>query len=220
MHEFEKYVAPSGADVVELVRRHPFALIVTSAPGEAPVATHAPVVIPAGAAPVDSLVGTTLLGHIARSNPQWQAIDDADPVLLVFGGPHGYVSPTTYGYDPSVPTWDYAAVHLTARIEVLEGAEDCMHIVRETVRAAEDLMPTRWDDTASIATFEKIVGGIVGFRLQITDEKAVFKVSQDKPDDVRERVARDARERGDAYGDLASLVESKGRLVCPVTGDA
>lgn len=220
MHEFEKYRAPSGKDVVALVQKHPFALIVSSAPGEAPVATHAPVVIPHDAHPVDTFVGTTLFGHIARSNPQWRAIDESVPVLLVFGGPHGYVSPTSYEQDPSVPTWDYAAVHLTARVEVLEGADDCMHIVRETVRASEDLMPVRWDDATSVPTFARIIDGVVGFRLHITTENAVFKVSQDKPDDVRARVARDARERGDAYGDLASLIESKGRLVCPVSGDA
>lgn len=218
MHEFAKYPAPSGQDVVELVRRHPFAMFVTSQPGGAPVATHSPVVIPSDAAPVDTLVGTTLLGHIARANPQWQSIDESIPALLVFSGPHGYVSPTSYASDPSVPTWDYAAVHLTVRAEVLEGADECMRIVRETVRAAEDLMPTRWNDESSVPTFERIVNGVVGFRLTVTDEKAVFKVSQDKSDDVRERVARDARERGDAYGDIGSLVESRGRLVCPGTG--
>ena len=70
-------------------------------------------------------------------------------------------------------------------------------------------MPVRWDDTTSVPTFEQIIGGVVGFRLHIIAEKAVFKVSQDKSDDVRARVARDARERGDAYGDLASLVDSR-----------
>ncbi|MGO2111628.1 MAG: FMN-binding negative transcriptional regulator [Pseudoclavibacter sp.] len=215
MHEFEKYRAPSGPDLVELVRRNPFALVVSAAPGRAPVATHTPVIVPADEAPTDTLVGTTLLGHVARRNPQWRDLSSAGPVLLVFTGPHGYVSPTSYGYTPSVPTWDYAAVHLTATVEVLEARDDCLRIVRETVRAAEELMPTPWDDTDSVPTFERIVDGVVGFRLHVTEERAVFKVSQDMPADVRERVARDARERGDAHGDLAALVESEGRLVCP-----
>lgn len=212
MHEFKKYPAPSGRDIVELVRRNPFALLVTGGRGEAPVATHAPVILPASAAPGDTLVGSTLLGHIARSNPQWRQVDPEVPVLLVFSGPHGYVSPTTYGYTPSVPTWDYAAVHLTARVEVLEGADDCMTIVTETVRAAESLMPERWDMTTSLERFEQIVGGVVGFRFTVIEQKAVFKVSQDMPADVRDRVARDARARDAQHGDLATLVEREGRM--------
>lgn len=216
MHEFPKYRAPSGGDVVELVRRHPFALIVSARAGDAPVATHTPVVIPASATPSETLVGETLLGHVARANPHWRLLAGGDPVLLVFSGPHGYVSPTTYEYTPAVPTWDYAAVHLTARVEVLQDRADCLHVVTETVRAAEDLMPSRWDMTPSLDVFEKIVGGVVGFRFEVTDERTVFKLSQDQPDDVRQRVARDARERGDAHGDLAALVDSGGSLARPV----
>ena len=211
VYEFEKYLAPSQHEVIELVRRHPFALIVSNGGGAAgaPTVTHTPVIIERTAAD-GGFVGGELLGHIARKNPQWQQIDNGDTVLLVFSGPHDYVSPTTYADDPNVPTWDYAAVHLTARVTVLEDPSDGMHVVTRTVQELEALEPTAWDMTSSLSTFERIVGGIVSFRFEIIEQRAVFKVSQDKPLAVRQRVASASRARGCPYGDVAELVERIG----------
>lgn len=211
MYEFERYRAPSQTEVVDLVRQHPFALIVSnggSADG-APTVTHTPVIIER-TAPDGGFVGGELLGHIARKNPQWTRLSDGDGVLLVFTGPHGYVSPTAYADDPNVPTWDYAAVHLTARVTVLADDESGMHVVTRTVDELERLEPTAWDMTESLPTFQRIVGGIVSFRFEITEQRAVFKLSQDKPREVREKVVAAARARGCPYGDVASMVERIG----------
>lgn len=211
VYEFEKYPAPSQHEVNELVRRHPFALVVSNGGGAdgAPTVTHTPVIIERMAQD-GGFVGGELLGHIARKNPQWQQLSDGDSVLLVFSGPHDYVSPTTYADDPNVPTWDYAAVHLTARVTVLEDAADGMNVVTRTVEELEALEPTAWDMTSSLPTFERIVGGIVSFRFEIIEQRAVFKVSQDKPLEVRQRVAAASRARGCPYGDVAELVERIG----------
>jgi len=211
MYEFEKYRAPSSAEVHDLVRQHPFALIVSNGGGAAgaPTVTHTPVIIER--MPEDGgFVGAELLGHLARKNPHWQQLTEGESVLLVFSGPHGYVSPTAYADDPNVPTWDYAAVQLTARATVLEGHEDGMHVVTRTVEELEKLEPTQWDHASSLPTFERIVGGIVSFRFDVIEQRAVFKLSQDKPRDVREKVVAAARARGCPYGDVASMVERIG----------
>jgi len=211
VHEFPAYRAPSQGEVTDLVRRHPFALVISGGGADAaPTATHTPVIIETLADDA-ALVGGVLLGHIARKNPQWQSIRDGQPVLLVFSGPHGYVSPTAYADDPNVPTWDYAAVHLTARVTVLDDRDASMHVVTRTVQELEALEPTAWDATSSLATFERIVGGVVSFRFDVIEQRAVFKLSQDKPADVRARVMAAARERGDRHGDVASLIERVGR---------
>lgn len=207
MHEFVKYQAPSDEAVVALVAAHPFALVIATGADGVPVATHTPVILDPAGRPSGGLVGEILYGHVARVNDQWRDFTPDRDVLLVFEGPHDYVSPTAYGYDPAVPTWDYAAVHLTARIEVLESAADCLRIVQDTVRALEDLEETQWDMHASIPVFERIVEHVVGFRLHVTSQRAVFKLSQDMPEDVRGRVADASRARGCPYGDVATLIE-------------
>ncbi|NLP84219.1 FMN-binding negative transcriptional regulator [Microbacterium sp. CFH 90308] len=211
VYEFEKYRAPSQHEVHDLVRNNPFALIVSNGGGAegAPTVTHAPVIIER-MPPRGDFVGAELLGHIARKNPQWHQLTDGDPVLLVFSGPHGYVSPTTYADDPNVPTWDYAAVHLTAHVTVLDDRGDGMHVVTRTVEELEKLEATPWDMTTSLPTFERIVGGIVSFRFEVIEQRAVFKVSQDKPKDVRDKVAAAARARSCPHGDVAALVERIG----------
>lgn len=187
MYRFERFATETHADAVELVRENPFALVVSS-DGGPPVATHAPVLL--DDEPEGSFVGATLLGHLARANPQWRDWQPDSEVLVVFGGPHGYVSPTTYATDPAVPTWDYAAVHLTGRIEIID---DVLHVVERTIEAMEAHRDPVWrPSTASREVFAKLVPGVVAFRVHVTAEQRLFKLSQDKDDALRGRVHADA----------------------------
>lgn len=210
MHEFSKYKAPTHQMAIDLVHRNPFAIISSSGSGEAasPTATHAPIILDPSLPLPDDLVGVTMLGHMARSNPHWRDFALRDHrVLMIFTGPHDYVSPTAYGYAPAVPTWDYAAVHLTARVELVDDAAGCLEIVKRTVTALESFEHTPWDMTESVHVFEQIVGGVVGFKLHIETQQALFKMSQDMPPDVRQRVGDASRSRGCPHGDIAPVIQ-------------
>lgn len=199
MHVFDRYASPSAAAEVDLVRRNPFALVVSADAGRAPVATHLPVILAPDDPPpetLETLEGATLLGHMARVNPQWRAFTPGGEVLLVFSSPHGYVSPTAYGYEPAVPTLNYAAVHLTGTVELIDDAAGSLRVVEDTVRALESRRDPEWDMTASRDTFAAIVGQVVSFRVRVTSVRAMFKLSQDMPADVRGRVRADLRGGG------------------------
>src|SRR5687767_14740706 len=90
-----------------LMRENPFATVV-SAGGEAgPTATQVPVFFDASAGGHGSL-----RFHFARPNPHARLLAEGGPTLVMFHGPHAYVSPTWYrSGGPAVPTWNYAAVH-------------------------------------------------------------------------------------------------------------
>lgn len=196
MHVFDRYASPSAVAEVDLVRRNPFALVVSADGGRAPVATHLPVILPPDDPPPKTLEGAALLGHMARVNPQWRAFTPEGEVLLVFSSPHGYVSPTAYGYQPAVPTLNYAAVHLTGTVELIDDEAGSLRVVEDTVRALESLRDPQWDMTASRDTFAAIVGQVVSFRVRVTSVRAMFKLSQDMPADVRGRVRTDLRSGG------------------------
>ncbi|PWV84559.1 transcriptional regulator [Prauserella marina] len=206
MHEFARYTAASTADEIGLVRRNPFALVVSAKPGEAPVGTHVPVIFPHGRAIPDSWDEVTLLGHLARVNPQWRDFAAASEVLLVFTGPDGYVSPTAYGYTPSVPTWNYAAVHLTGTVELIESRAATLDVVESTVLALESARDPAWDMTSSRDRFASLVEHVVAFRFRVRAARSVFKLSQDMPADVRERVREDVGETAPAGAALAELM--------------
>ncbi|WP_432512564.1 FMN-binding negative transcriptional regulator [Kineococcus sp. SYSU DK001] len=207
MHVPDEYRAPSDAAVAELVDAHPFALLV-GVEGDGvravPVATHVPVVRGAGAAPAVR-AGDVLLGHLAAANPQWRGFTAHPRALLVFSGASGYVSPTVYRTAPAAPTWNYAAVHVTARIEVLPAGEATLHVVLETVRALEARRAAPWDVTPSLEHVRRILPGVVAFAAHVEDVRAQFKMSQDKPPRLRERVREGFA--GDGRDDVVAAMD-------------
>ena len=110
MYVPEAFALKERAAVHRVLRELNFAVLVSSGDGGL-TATHLPFLLD----PETGAKGT-LLGHMARANPQWRDLGhcraDGRDVLVVFAGPHGYVSPNWYGDDPAVPTWNYQAVHV------------------------------------------------------------------------------------------------------------
>jgi transcriptional regulator len=204
VYEFPRFATGDPRHAVELVTANPFALVV-SAPAGVPVATHVPVIVDG---PVEhSFVGGTLLGHMARVNPQWKSLRD---VLVVFSGPHGYVSPTAYASDPAVPTWDYAAVHLTGMVELITDPAGVLDVVERTVQALESPRTPSWRPGArSRERFVALVPGVVAFRIRVTAEHSLFKLSQDGDAERRARV-RDSFANGPCPN--AALVDLMDRV--------
>src|SRR3954454_11462855 len=85
------------------IRRHSFAVLPSRHEGGL-VASHLPLLFDVEDGPKGRL-----LGHMARANPQWKQV--VGDVLVVFSGPHAYISPAWYEEEGTVPTWNYAAVH-------------------------------------------------------------------------------------------------------------
>ena len=213
MHTYPSYVAPSGRAITEFVKQNPFAVVVTSTAG-APLATHTPIVFPPGVEPGETLVGTRLWGHVGRANGHWKLFAERPEVLLVFSSSHAYVSPSSYEFTPAVPTLDYATVHLTGRVTVLEKPEENLAVVEQTVQQFEDRRREAWDPTDSKDVFKKILNGVVSFTIDIETESAMFKLSQDMPTDVHARVRDDLREGDHRHPDVADLMDQVG-VTCP-----
>lgn len=213
MHTYPSYVAPSGRAITEFVKNNPFAVLVSSTDG-APVATHTPVVFPPGVLPGETLVGERLWGHFGRANDHWKLFAERPEVLLVFSSSHAYVSPSTYEFTPAVPTLDYATVHLTGRVTLLEEPEENMAVVEQTVAQLEGRRREQWDPTDSKHVFKKILDGVVSFTLDIDTESAMFKLSQDMPENVHARVRDDLAHGDHQHADVVQLMDKVG-ISCP-----
>ncbi len=100
------------------MREHSFAMLVTNS-GNGLCATHLPLLLD-----TDQGVHGTLLGHMAKANSQWR--DYAGEVLVIFAGPHTYISPSWYQSPGTVPTWNYLAVHAYGSLELTEDPMNCM----------------------------------------------------------------------------------------------
>ncbi|MGF1453795.1 MAG: FMN-binding negative transcriptional regulator [Alphaproteobacteria bacterium] len=182
-----------------LMRTCPFAIPV-SHDGESLAATHIPFLLEADG-PDDR---GRLLGHMARANPQWQACaGTGEEVLVVFPGPHAYVSPTWYE-EPArnVPTWNYVTVHAQGPLRPLDP--DAVRRMLGTLSAGYEGEAGWRMDMLSDQQAEGLSRAIMAFEIPITRLEGKQKLSQNKAPADRRNVARGLREAGEAR--LAALV--------------
>ncbi|MFD7623443.1 FMN-binding negative transcriptional regulator [Streptomyces sp. NPDC059802] len=207
------YREPDGSWMIDLIQANPMALMaINSSSADGPFATHLPV-IPDPAATGEwsaDLSGATLLGHMNRANPQWAALESGGVALLIFTGPHGYVSPTVYEMAPAAPTWNFTSVHVHGMVEKIDSTEETLGVVMSTVSALETEFGTDWDMSGSVDYFRKIVPAVGAFRFTVSGAEGMFKLSQEQPAEVRDRVQKSfsCREHG-RYRETAELM---GRL--------
>ncbi len=168
--------------ILELMRQNPFATLVTTVDG-VPVATHLPVLIQGGEPMV-------IFGHIARQNQQWKAWTPESESLLIFAGPHGYISPDWYETRPNVPTWNYVSIHVYGRIQIVEDAEASIAHLAELVKTFDPNLSELQPESMSREYFQKLLPGIVAFRMEVQRVDAKAKLNQNKSEVDRQAIRR------------------------------
>ncbi len=180
-----------------------FATLISPDPLD-PHITHLPLLLDRAHGP-----SGTLLGHVARANPHWRRLEEQPAVLAVFHGPHAYVSPSWYAVHPSVPTWNYAVVHVHGNARVMHEPQDLEALVRRLVERYEGPRPQPWHLDLPADYQAGMLKGIVGFAIEITAITGKFKLSQNRPAGDRERVT-DALAAGSAADqDVANLMRRR-----------
>lgn len=198
-----RHFAADEAAALDLIEGNGFgALIMRGAEG-APEISHFPFVL--------DRAGNRLLAHAARANPIWKLMDGTAEATAVFQGPNAYVSPDWYEKPAaSVPTWNYAVVHIHGRPAALDDDGLIDVLVRLTSVNEARLAPkTPWKiDKLDPAFFQGLRKGIVGFALPIERIEAKLKLSQNKtasPDFARTRDALAALDDHDAKAVAAMM---------------
>ena len=177
----ENFKETNPERIAELVKSHPFGMLVT-APEGVPFISHLPFL-------VESTAGAhgKLLGHLARANPQWQHLAARLEVVVVFQGPHAYVSPSWYA-SPGVPTWNYAVVHVYGKARLIERETELEDLITQLTHVYESHRPNPWTPNLAGERHAKLLSMIVGFEIEITDVQAKFKLSQNRSAEDQQRV--------------------------------
>jgi transcriptional regulator len=155
-----------------VVRAHPFATVITA---ELRV-TRMPFLLD------EAADGLTVEGHVAKQDPA--AHDLARPLLVMFTGPHGYVSASWYGED-MIPTWNHVTLLLRGRPEPFD---DALPLLRRTVDHFESAVERPWSLDRMGQTAREMADKVIAFRIPAESWHLEAKLSQDKPADERRRV--------------------------------
>jgi transcriptional regulator len=158
----------------ELIRQNSFGVMISHG-AAGMIASHLPLLLDPERGPHG-----TLLGHMARANPQWQEFQDEAEVLVIFSGPHAYISPSWYQAPTSVPTWNYAAVHAYGVPSLVEESAALYGIVEAMVRTFEAPLAEPWTLPPPEGFVAPLLKAIVGFEIRITRLEGKLKLGQNR----------------------------------------
>ena len=173
------------ADAIEGIR---FGTLVTVG-DDGPLVTHLPMMLEAAAGPKG-----TILGHVARANPQWERTDTSRRAIATFVGPSFYVTPSWYPTKREtgkvVPTWSYVAVEARGTVSFFDDRERLLRLVEALTDRQEAGRESPWRvDDAPGDYVAQMLGAIVGFELRIETLEGSWKLGQNRCDADRNGVA-------------------------------
>lgn len=170
-----------------------FATLITQNDGT-PWGTHVPILLDAGQGEYG-----TLVGHFARANPQRSMLAQGVEALVIFQGPHAYISPSWREIQEhdDAPTWDYAVVHAYGRPRLFEDERRLYDLLVRTIAYTERQHAQPWALKMSLDEARPQMRGIVGFEMEITRLEATFKLGQRRSQTDKERIYRQLMRRND-----------------------
>ncbi|MEX3914083.1 FMN-binding negative transcriptional regulator [Bacillus paralicheniformis] len=194
-----KYFKVENVDeILDFVQKNSFGTIVTTEQ-EKPIATHLPLGF--------NKKGDDyyITGHVSFGNPQWRTFETCQDVLVMFQGPHAYISSSWYGHE-DVPTWNYQAVHIYGQASILERdelIEELTIMMGKYEKHREN--PILWDNL-SPQLLERQLKAIVGFKIKVEDIQAAYKLSQNRNDTDYMNIIDQLQNEGDPHAEQLAAV--------------
>jgi len=195
------------------MRQWSFATLITH--GENGVqATHLPFLLEtgggAGQPPAQEPALGVLITHLARANPQYQDLKAGAPALVIFQGPHAFVSPSWYVNQLTFPTWNYAAIHARGQPTLIEEPADILAVLRKTVMTYDTPLGGAWKFGAMPEELIRSrMKAIFALRIPIASLEGKFKLNQDKSHEDRLGVVAALERRDDVQSrETAALMRA------------
>lgn len=193
------------ADIVAFMRRFNFATIVTQVKG-LPFATHLPFVIEETAAGE-----VRLLAHFAKANPQWKTLEE-QTALVIFSEPHAYISPLLYEKEQNVPTWNYVAVHVYGKANLITKPESAFELLEKQMQTFEGEYLAQWERLSQDYK-NAMVKGIAAIEMTVEKLEAKSKLSQNKTVQERENIIMHLAQSSDTTArEIGEMMKSRRTL--------
>jgi len=203
MYKFPYYTEQDNEKVIGFMKQNAFAFI-TGFGEQYPVATQIPLTI------IEKEGKIFLEGHLMRKTDHHFAFENNNNVLVLFTGPHCFVSASWYTTPSIGSTWNYITVHAKGKISFMD--EDG---TRNAVKAVSD----KYQGLGTSGSFDNLpkeyidhmVKAIVGFSIEVESIDNVFKLSQNRDITSQLNIIEQLKKRGD-YNSAAIATEMEKRL--------
>ena len=191
------------ATILAFMRANPFAVLVSNVEG-VPFATHLPLLID------DADDQIVIQGHMAKANAHWKSMKETEESLIIFHGPHAYISPSLYESRESVPTWNYAAVHVYGEPTLFTDEESLRATLHRMIDTYELSYMTQWSELSEEYR-SRMMKHIVGFNIKVKRLEGKFKLSQNRTKGEQARVIQCLNQSQDSnISGVAQLMQQQG----------
>lgn len=188
--------------ILEFLKQNEFATLVTY-DGEKPTASHLLMEV------VEDGERLFVNGHMSRTNPLWKTFEKNPEVLVIFQGPHTYISPTWYNH-VNVPTWNYQAVHVYGSPRIVTDHTEAYNLLSKLIKRHEAENQYKLE-TLPQDFVAKEMKGIVAFQIEATRIEANYKLSQNRNDEDYHNIVSRLEERDDemSHGVAEAMKEKR-----------
>jgi transcriptional regulator len=134
--------------------------------------------------------------HVAKANPQWKNFEIHPEALLIFSGPHHYISSSWYNHI-NVPTWNFIAVHVYGNVQIMSETKFYEALKRLMKRYESGSQNPQSIETLPQEFVQKLIKHAVGFEISITKIEGKWKLSQNRDDESAHNVIRELEQLKD-----------------------
>lgn len=188
MYRPRKYIKDDKEFILSFIKENPFATVVMN--GERLLATHLPVLIKGDEKE------WILYTHLANHNEQAELIKDGAEALIIFHGPHSYVSSSWYR-EKDISTWDYSAVHVNAKVRVQTREELKISLEKLVKHFEKDQQEPLYYKEIPKKMVDEHLPLITGFWLEPFQVEGVAKLHQEHPEQDVKTVTDKLENSGD-----------------------
>ena len=199
----EHFRVREHADAIAFMNANPFAILVSST-DDGPFATH----LPLSVRTTDEHV--IVRGHVAKANPHWRYLEQQPKCLIIFHGPHAFVSTANYTTRETVPTWNYGAAHVYGNARLFTSTEELQGMLYELIATFERPYAEQWAGLSETYR-ERMLNHIVGFEITATRIEGKFKLSQNRSREEQANVITSLEQADDtAVSGVARMMRQQG----------
>jgi len=188
------------AELMQFMRENGFPILVTGTGGVLH-ASHLPITVHGQGEQI------VIDMHMAKNNPQWKEFFD-DEVLVIFAGPHAYVSPHWYADEERVPTWNYAAVHAYGVPKIISDRKAKAESQRRLIESLDPAWLPK-HDALSQKYVDQMLDGIVNFSIPIARIETRWKLSQNRGKREMELIAAELDKSADSGARVLAALTRK-----------